>query len=289
MQTSDLNETDCNYIIPKYVNVYNVECSADYTECWCDPSCNKISRTGIPCVHVLRVFNICNPQMFHPRYYKIYNDDVSNVDIDIKLALDEMITWKRSNPRKCCIEGLLLDKTQDYDIEKKNHQEIVTVVAAVQMDIDNKVLLKGETIPDEYISKAEDILNDTCQTNIEEAIDFDCSGNDSNFSCNDQSLIESEEPHLQKNEMANNTYSYAKLMEFWDVYRKEMDKVLRGDPLSWGIVVSEWRETLARQTQRLNDTCQKKDSSLHRLVSSNGPIERSPNGKRYKSYYEQRK
>ena len=85
-------------------------------------------------------------------------------------------------------------------------------------------------------------------------------------------------------------YSYGMFRNYMEVYIKEMDKVLKGHPKHWITVKRELDSTLAQQTMRINDLLKKTKSSSettqHKLVSSNGPIECSPNGKRYKPFHE---
>ena len=282
--------------IPQYSNVYKIESNSSFTECKCDNACKFTARTGMPCVHILRVLNgICHPMMFHPRYLKVYNDLSVSSNPQIQNILNEMVSWKRGNPRQCRIYGLLPDDqintTSHVSVE---NEEIVKVLSLVEMDADQKVYLKGEPIPVTYIERAKTKIRSITSTEMRSITDIDYETCNFDDSCNfdvenlsvhsDQSL----ESVLNNNDTIENKeeYTYGTLKRYLDIYVKEMDKVLKGHPKSWPLVKEKMDAVLAWQTQQANDSVKNHSSPSQKLVSSNGPIERSPYGKRYKSFYE---
>ena len=280
-------------IIPKYINVYKVQCNRMYTECWCDKSCKILSRSGIPCEHIFKVFNVCHPKMIHPRYLKVYNDDNMYSNHEIQNILSKMIQWKRDNPRKCNIDGLLQPNvTEDFDIKSSvldtMMPEILSVIAAHKMDTDEKVLVSGDDIPCQYIEFAKEYLEEKVHGNIE-VDSISLNGYDLSFG--DNNNTNNDEDRNGDNDDSNNDedrYSYSKMNTFMDTCKKELDKVLKGDPHSWHLVKKDILNAISCQTIRLNTLQNNPTSSTHTIVSSNGPTERSPNGKRYRSFYERK-
>lgn len=272
------NEDD---IIPKYKNVYKVQCNSQFTECWCDISCKKLSRTGIPCAHIFKALGVCHPKMIHPRYLKIYNEDTLYFDMEIKSILDKMIQWKTDHPRKCCIDMLL----PNNNIEGFGSQnsvgdvEFLSVIAAHKMDLDQKCLLSGEVIPNEYLVSAQEYLEGKVE-GLSIPNDYD-----EFLIYNDEDIATHEEVSEDSRDVEDN-YNFSTMNAFMDSCKKELDKVLKGDPHSWNIVKNDILNAIASQSRRLNEKQSNPISSTHTLVSSNGPIDRSPKGKRYKPFYE---
>lgn len=288
------NDDNVDMRIPQYSNVYKVECNSSFTECKCDNACKYTARTGMPCVHILRVLNgICHPMMVHPRYLKVYNDQSISSNPQIQNILNDMLSWKRGNPRKCRIYGLLPDDLRCYQNNTSTHvpaekEEIVKVLSLVEMDADQKNYLKGEPIPVTYIERAKTKMRSITDIEMRSITDINydsCNFDIENLSVHsDQSL----EAALNNNDTIEDKeeYTYGTLKCYMDIYVKEMDKVIKGHPKSWPLVKEKLNAVLAWQTQQANDSVKNHSSPSQKLVSSNGPIERSPHGKRYKPFYE---
>ena len=276
-----------NDIVPRYVNVFKVQCNSLFTECWCDKSCKKLSRSGIPCEHIFKALNVCHPKMIHPRYLKVYNDDTTYSDPQIKSILNDMIKWKRDNPRKCIIDGLLPANVRGgFDLQHSIGSmmpELLSVIAAHKMDDDGKILLSGAGIPNMYLDLAKERLKGMVD---EQCLPTESSENEVDPCNHDDCSTSDVETTVTENE--ENRYSYSKMNSFLDTCKKELDKVLKGDPQSWPIVKQDILNVISNQTRRLNEAQKNQTSSTHTIVSSNGPTERSPKGKRYRSFYERK-
>lgn len=214
----------------------------------------------------------------------------------IKRNLKYLLSFKTANPRECNIDGLI-----PYDIQIEStfpsktsespvsETVLVKVLATVLMDKAEKVLLKGQLIPEEYIEKAKSSLP-SVESWKDEEFDFDLNNADEDDNDNNHSVPSNNgEQNNDSVDTEDIEYSYGHYKHYLESFLKEMDKYMRVNPKNYTKVLMMHEEMLGAQMQQANDGTKNQSSPSHRMVSSNGPIERSPNGKRYKSFHEKYK
>ena len=137
-----------SFQLPKYSNVYIVDVEKDGKFMKC--SCQHFHRLGIPCAHVCSILNVLHPQMFHPRYYVIYNSWLYNSTKKIKSMCNSMLEEFSKHDFGCNITGLYhtsFFKGEEYGNACRG-DELEHMKATHQMHISNVPLLRGETPPE---------------------------------------------------------------------------------------------------------------------------------------------
>jgi hypothetical protein len=262
------NDDDC---IPKYSNVYCVEMNETFDECWCSEFCKTVSRKGIPCVHILTVVGHFHPKMVHPRWLKVYNSSLYDKCSNI---FDDMLKWRIDNKSKVCIQDVLPDELKIYDETNTTDRNVDDIkrflIAVMRMDHQKKVLLRGESIPDEFLNDRNE--NDTYIYSI-----------DPTALRNNE--VQRPEPEDESITHATMNDSYNMRWSYLNSFIKDLDKLVSGDPKSWPSVVNDLDGVIAKQVDRRR-ACEKTIHTPRQLVSSQLSIETSPNRRRYKSFSE---
>lgn len=258
------DEEDSADCIPRYCNVYCVETNESFEECWCSEFCKTVSRKGIPCVHIIAIMKTFHPSMVHPRWLKVYNSSLYDKCSHI---FDDMIKWKTENHNKVSVKDIFPHELTVYDHNSRNLEDIKSE--------QGRILLQGDKIPDEFMEEIDDNTFNINSASI------------------DRTSIEEEEvPQVVVDSNCdinavpqdNTRHSYDVQWSYLNAFIKDLDKLVAGNPKSWPSVVNDLDNVIARQVERRVD-----DDRTHTpgmLVSLQLSIEKSPNGRRYKSFNE---
>ena len=83
------------FSIPAFTNVYKVSLCIKKNRMKC--SCCTVIRIGMPCQHIYAVLPVRVPDMFHVRWYTLYNSLILEISDNMKKALDMMKSEHFSN------------------------------------------------------------------------------------------------------------------------------------------------------------------------------------------------
>jgi hypothetical protein len=262
-------------VIPKYTNIHIVRVSENFKQCQC--SCGRRFHNGRPCVHAVAMLDAIHPQYFHPRYYKMYNSHIYDTHSDVKAHLDGMIDKFCLEPQCIDIEGTFTF-TSFTDIEYKNGANAAILKVSqvlLQMHHDHIPFNRNDfdhSLFESYHSVADD------DNSLDGIGDFGVPFNE-----------EDNNIHVGAIEL-NGTFDRRSMDE--KVFYTKMESKLRSLAKLCETVPGE-RQTVLDQMTALEGSLTKKalakrglNAPVGTLISSNPPIESSPQKKRIKGSHE---
>ena len=110
----------------EYTNVHCVEINRE--ECTCLCSCPYKRRSGCPCVHVMAVMNCFHHEMFHPRFYKVYNSSLSMKVNDVRDSLNLAHEKCKRRPDVVTIESSINEFLQESVIRRNGCNDLILSV-----------------------------------------------------------------------------------------------------------------------------------------------------------------
>lgn len=271
-----------NFVVPNIVRIYTVQIDAKKQLGKC--SCSYKRRTGRPCVHVVAVCDNIHEVMFHPRYYKVYNCQMTFENEKIQNALIHLRDIEESYPDFVKITSNM-HQLSDSNINFRNgcNDELKNVmIEGMKMQQNGQIFQKDDL--DSLIMEhdgngvqREHKMNDVCDTDVSTK---ELASHTKHFT---------EEIHERiPNNIQNDQKNYSTLQSTF----KDCTKICEGRPALWNIL----KEHMQRAHVELisaykNDKNNVEDSCINRtsrLVSSNLPIEKCPKRPRYKSAWEKK-
>lgn len=288
LHDGDEDKECCIYMKPPhFVNVYCVQIDESKQHCKC--TCAHKRRTGRPCVHVISVCDAVNHEMYHPRYYKVYNSSDMYQDDKIHRALQSIRDEHEKYPEFVKIHAFI-DELMNPLLKSRNGttEENAEVMKSAFASIDSgTVFLQSDlmSLKDRSSASTNASFHEDELENLDGNISFDMSESSGSFSQDSVNHKKGNGKHDASHDRKN--YSYVNAIV------KECSKFCEGRPLLWDLMnakIEEMHSAIIREYKILNDSkkrtqCDDEQNS-NTLVSSNLPIEKCPGRKRYKSYHE---
>ena len=272
-----------NFPIPNIVRIYTVEVDAKKQVSKC--SCSYKRRTGRPCVHVVSVCDNIHEEMFHPRYYKVYNCEMTFQNEKIQNALVHLRDTEENYP--------------DYVKITSNMQQLLNCNVKFRNGCNEQlknVMMEGMKMQENgQIVQKHDLNSCLIEHNgiqnrehdgivMESRIDHICDTDASQQGLRPHITDFREQRH--QNNIQNDQKKYATVQSTF----KDCTKICEGRPALWNIFEEHMQRAHVELVSAYKDGERNDEDSCmitsSQLVSSNFPIERCPKRKRYKSAWE---
>jgi len=162
---------DC--ILPKYSNVFEVTVQKCGTTCKC--TCGAKARNGMPCIHMCVVMGQISAQMFHPRWFKVYNSHLYDTDKDIRQSLQDLRSWHEDNALLCNITDIWVKSefTEPEFMNGANADIFKAMEGLERMHKAKECLMRGQDIPLRFLEASGDVSQ-----NFEVDLEYDSEAGD---------------------------------------------------------------------------------------------------------------
>ena len=282
MSTS-YNSALCEFIIPKYSNVFEVTVQEGGKTCKC--TCGAKARNGMPCIHMYVVMGEISAQMFHPRWYKSYNSHLYDTDERIRTSLQDLRCWHEENPQLCKIEGIWLD-SEFTEIEYMNgaNAEILKAMEGLErMHKAKECLIRGKHIPGKFVKDYQQNTSELTddQPSFDVEIDYDDAAGDPGMKGGE--TMGRSQP--KEKEQCDNygLHSYLQSMS------RDISNVCHNNTRLTNEAKRTVDDLYERLAKSLNEELGLSVNEESAIISSQSEINRSPNAQRYKMCFERKK
>ena len=262
-------------------------------------SCATAIRIGMPCPHIGAIVRRKHLCMFSHRWFTIYNSIVYGSDPKITKSFETMKIEEEKYKGMVNINGVIEDipvfRDIDSSIKNCGHNQSKQMLLAYCMHKDEKVVLKSNILDWSSMTKANEELYSHIKVYLMNDIDTISTAVldiDNSFSIDSQEQILGQSPnhHQRTVPIQNDIKRYHLLSE----KMQRIQKLCEGRDEVYTKVIEMMNniEIEAMSIIQKTDVSVQQDMALNQMasiVSSNAPVECTPNRGRYKSSYEMRK
>ena len=284
---------------PAFTNVYKVSLSLLNKRMKC--SCCTVTRIGMPCQHIYAVVNQREPEMFHVRWYSIYNSLKIDLTKDMKEILDTLHSEHYYKFLDSIFVGSVLNELIPYSglIIKMPIDTVAYMVNTYVSHLHGTAVKRNDPMKTEHIrhslltehpefQELYSSINHGMSIEVQESLDKNLHLVDSQES-NPDHIVSRKKERTNASTIDLDKIRYYKLMERF----RQLAKIGEGRPEIFDEILSKIDELHVEFTHKAIDssyilTNEQANTQQRKLVSSNASTDCTPNRGRYKGFHEKK-